>query len=113
MNPIADWPWDVVFNYCEAALWGVFAACLAVGLRRTQPALRRIRGSAAVGFALFAVSDLIEVHTGAWWRPPGLLVLKAACVVALFACARHYFRSKKTRESNSKGEPPNGNRCVE
>gem|GEM_PF-3089523 len=46
---------------------------------------RWTRGSAAasVFLALFGVSDFVEVHTGAWWRPWWLLAWKGDCIFAL------------------------------
>ena len=55
-------------NYIEAGLW------LIIGLLFLVCALRgrcncRAAGLAAITFALFGVSDVVEVQTGAWWRP--------------------------------------------
>ena len=38
---------------------------------------------AAIAFILFAVSDAVEIATGAWWRPWWLFAWKATCVVIL------------------------------
>lgn len=45
-------------------------------------------------FIAFAVSDIIEAHTGAWWRPLWLLGLKSACVLALVSCYVRYKQIK-------------------
>lgn len=37
----------------------------------------------------FGVSDIIELQTGAWWRPWWLLLLKAACLLS-FAQTGYY-----------------------
>jgi len=79
----------VIFNRSEAALWLLISAVIVV-----HAVARRLRGAsvsrhqtiAALAFAVFAVSDLIECHTGAWWRPWWLLVLKASCVLTLVFC---------------------------
>jgi hypothetical protein len=74
------------FNLSEAALW--FACAMAVGVasRRSATGARRNAWLAVVAFIAFGVSDLIEIQTGAWWRPWWLFVLKAACVLVLVGC---------------------------
>lgn len=71
------------FNVVEA----VFCASLAVFVAwhyRTRTGRLRFWSWLTAGFLLlFAVSDAIEVQTGAWWRPPSLLVFKAVCVLGI------------------------------
>jgi hypothetical protein len=38
---------------------------------------------AAVTFLVFAGSELVEMKTGAWWRPVWLMVWKGACIAIL------------------------------
>ena len=45
---------------------------------------------AVVALFWFGISDFIEARTGAWYRPPGLLLWKAACVAALLHCLFRY-----------------------
>lgn len=68
------------YNAFEVLLWGAFALeCVRrMLLRKSRPVQS---GIAAAAFFLFAVSDWIEIDTGAWWRPWWLLLIKAACVV--------------------------------
>jgi len=70
------------FNYSEAILWFVVAVVLFIKSRRAEPMRRKLARIVSVAFAVFAVTDLIEVQTGAWWRPWWLFALKAACVLA-------------------------------
>ncbi len=77
---------ETVFNACEAALWLVFAAVVAVRYRRAEARRRRWSWLTASFFALFGVSDVLEIRTGAWWRPPGLLVFKGVCLIGLIWC---------------------------
>jgi hypothetical protein len=42
-------------------------------------------------FAFFGLSDLVEVTTGAWWRPWWLLAWKAACLLGLIAIGLHHW----------------------
>jgi len=77
-----------LFNYLESILWFAFALVLALQAYRqpgSQP-WRPVALVAAMACVLFGVSDVIEAHTGAWWHPPGLLLLKVACVLTLVAC---------------------------
>ena len=58
----------VTANYVEAALWAAMGTGFVVHALRT----RSSSGTsivAAVAFFLFAVSDVVETRTGAWWRP--------------------------------------------
>jgi hypothetical protein len=89
---------ETIFNGCEATLWLVFAVIVAVRFRNSEIGIRRTARIMAVFFVLFAASDVIEMQTGAWWRPPGLLILKGACLVGLtwsFVVLRHRVHAKK------------------
>jgi hypothetical protein len=77
---------ESVFNACEAALWLIFAVVVAVRFRDAPVAARRTARVMALFFVLFSVSDLIEIETGAWWRPPALLVFKGVCLIGLTWC---------------------------
>ena len=75
-------------NFVESLLW--FGLAIALLVRRPRrPGMR----SGAVWFVLFGVSDLIEMHTGAWWQPLELFLLKAGCVVGLAAAFGAYRRT--------------------
>jgi hypothetical protein len=75
-----------VFNGLEALLWSVLAVVVAVRFRKSDAGMRRLSRMTAALLAAFAVSDVIEMHTGAWWRPVGLLILKGVCVAGLTGC---------------------------
>ena len=75
-----------VFNGLEALLWSVLAVVIAVRFRKSDAGLRQLSSITAALLAAFAVSDVVEMQTGAWWRPVGLLVLKGACVAGLTCC---------------------------
>ena len=70
-----------IFNGLEAALWMGLAVWL---LLRSDPHTTAFR-RAAWFFALFAfgLSDVVEVYTGAFWRPWWLLVWKGACLTSI------------------------------
>ena len=75
-----------IFNAVEAAWWFLVSMVVAVRGGRMCGFTIRTRVVAALLLAAFGVSDLVEMQTGAWWRPPGLLFLKAVCVGGLIAC---------------------------
>jgi hypothetical protein len=77
-------------NLIEAGLWLTIGAGFA--LSALAPARRGSKMLAALAFALFGLTDVVEHRTGAWWRPWWLLVLKAGCIVALLVLLIHYRR---------------------
>jgi len=82
MDPLA------IFNLCEAFLWFFIAAFFFFRAASGNGLVGKKKVFAALGVILvfFGASDLIEMKTGAWWRPEGLLALKAACVIGLVLC---------------------------
>lgn len=96
---LAALTFDQLFNLGEGLLW--LAIGLVIGIRtlRSKDG-KRIGCGAAVSFALFGVSDFIEMRTGAWYSPWSLLALKAACVVSLLA---HFiaYRKRQGRKATS------------
>ena len=70
-------------NQSEAALWILVAAAFAWYAWGQTGVGRQRCWFAAATFLLFGISDLVEIRTGAWWRPWWLFVWKAACVVAM------------------------------
>jgi hypothetical protein len=71
------------FNVFEAGLWATFAWLTAVFGSRVGGMTPRLRASLSASFLAFGISDLIECSTGAWWRPPGLLVYKGLCLLGI------------------------------
>ncbi len=49
---------------------------------------------------LFGVSDVIEFFTGAWWKPPALIVFKAVCVTGIVFCGMQLRGPKSAGESD-------------
>jgi hypothetical protein len=89
----------VLCNRIEAALWIVIAIAMAIAAWRRRHA-RRDCAIAAIAFALFGLSDIVETHTGAWWRPWWLLAWKAACLVAVLCLLRRHL-TRRTPASES------------
>jgi len=92
-----------ISNYIEAGLWisiGVGFAIAAVrrkGIAYTGSGRSKCR-IAAVHFILFGLSDLVEAHTGAWYRPLWLLLWKGACLVGFSILLLLYFREHRARK---------------
>ena len=74
--------YDRIYNLIEIGLWAVIGMVFLV--RALRPEFRRLKLAAAATFIIFAVSEVIELDTGAWWRPWWLFALKAGCVVCMF-----------------------------
>lgn len=94
------------FNAFESILWLVIAITLLLLIRSRPPMKGRLL-LAALGFFAFSGTDMVEMQTGAWWKPWWLFVWKAACVILLLSVGIYHYRSTKTatdpealRESN-------------
>jgi len=96
---ISDLDASTLFNSVEAGWWFLMAVLVLAAGRRFRGTTFRLRLVLALFFALFGLSDVIEVQTGAWWRPLGLLILKGVCVAGLLACSAIVFRNRKHRNS--------------
>src|SRR5262249_43373006 len=87
-----------ISNYIEAGLWCLIGLGLGTGVIRGATLVGWRRTAAAAVFVLFGISDLIEARTGAWYRPLGLLLLKAACLAVILwllgAELRHRHKSR-------------------
>jgi hypothetical protein len=81
-------------NLAEAILWLVIALIFAIVAFRTQGAKSNVI-LACIAFALFGISDLFEIGTGAWWRPFELLALKAGCIVVFVTLLGDYYWNKR------------------
>lgn len=89
-----DWLIEDSFNALEALFWMALAIFLIVRSRPTIPQRRVLRISALL-LVFFAVSDVVEIRTGAWWSPWWLLLWKTLCVLGLLGCAWHLGRSDR------------------
>ncbi len=89
-------PLHRVFNQFEAGFWFLIAVLLLLLYRRRLP--RPWVWLLPLTFAVFGVSDVIEVQTGAWWRPWWLLVVKASCIVVFLVALRAHLRHVKAKK---------------
>jgi hypothetical protein len=96
-----DWDLHQFGNAIEAGFW-VLAGFGVVAATVRRPALRARGLFTAFVLISFGCSDLVEIRTGAWWRPWWLLAWKAACVVALVMLAvDHWRRNRCNRRAAS------------
>lgn len=93
-------------NIIEAFFWmaiGVGFGCCGVYLKMRKHDGRQILAlSAAITLVVFGFTDLVEAHTGAWWRPWPLLLWKGLCIISLLILFILYRRDKR-RTSQTDG----------
>jgi hypothetical protein len=97
MTAVID-PTFVLSNHIEAGLWTVIGIGMAIGAVYQRGVVRRDCIVAAITFAIFGASDLVEATTGAWWRPWWLLLWKAACLFAFLVLIIRYVRRRSQRQ---------------
>lgn len=89
-----------IFNYVEAGFWAVIGLGFLIAHLQKKPHTLL----PALLFVAFGVTDVIEVRTGAWWRPWWLAVAKCACPAALGLCLfAHYRRTAKNPRPGREG----------
>ena len=80
-------------NYIEAGLWSVFAlGFLGYSYKRDSPIAKRKNQITSLLFLLFGISDIVEVQTGAWWKPWWLFIWKTSCVLGFIVCFWHFLK---------------------
>ncbi len=83
-------------NYVEAAVWMLVGALFGAFAIIRHGLIRRRCALACAVFLLFGLSDVVEVRTGAWWRPWWLFCWKALCVLAMIGLLlEHLHRRRK------------------
>jgi len=93
-------------NYCEAGLWWLVAAAVAIASRKWSRAARADARTWIIVLLVFGASDLVEAHTGAWWRPWWLLAWKGGCLlVMLVLLARYLSRGRGRGRGSGAGDP--------
>ena len=83
-----------IFNLIEAGLWISFGVALQLVSRKLEVKHRRVAYVGVAALVAFGISDIIEIYTGAWWKPIWLLLLKAACIVVFIGCCVYYLKNK-------------------
>ena len=93
-------------NYAECCLWCAIGVGFGIAAFRLSGKSRRDACIALVTFILFGVSDYVEAHTGAWWRPWWLLVWKGLCIlVLLILYVRYRQRRAAVHDATMPPEP--------
>jgi hypothetical protein len=94
-----------VGNAVEAVVWFILAVVVFVaGARHAD--IRRNAWTASAALVLFGFSDLVEIRTGAWWRPWWLLVWKGSCIAAFIVLLWIWSRRRKADAVTADCEPP-------
>ncbi|MDF3130036.1 hypothetical protein P0Y35_12585 [Kiritimatiellaeota bacterium B1221] len=83
----------IFFNLGEACLW--FFMALFVFRQMRKGGRVQTLGITGVTLVIFGLSDLIELQTGAWWRPWELLAMKGFCLITFLGCYLSDRYSKK------------------
>ena len=81
-------------NYIESGFGGVLGVGFMIHAARCDAARRRANAVLAITLVLFALSDVVEVRTGAWWRPWWLLAWKASCLCVMAVITFRYYRGR-------------------
>ncbi len=84
-----------VFNGLEAALWLVLAIGCGAASLRSPDRYRTTLLLAAAGFAVFGVSDVLEILTSHAGMPWWLWAIKILCVLCLAGCYLGYRRIRQ------------------
>ena len=96
--------YTVAYNAFEVVLWFLIGMeCLRRGI--SGEARRTPAFVASIAFVLFALSDAVEIMTGAWWEPWWLFVWKAVCVVTLLALLLESRLTMKRRAASDAAAP--------
>ncbi|MFY9256156.1 MAG: hypothetical protein WAO83_22060 [Fuerstiella sp.] len=88
------------FNAFETVLWTLLAVyCIVSAIQIPERRIRLL--FAALAFLAFAGSEIMEMQTGAWWRPIWLLIWKAACITILIVLGIDHFRWHRKNSEES------------
>lgn len=85
-------------NAVEAAVWIIIGLCL---FFRSKKAAATGQGKdyLVLGalFVAFGLSDVVEAHSGAWWKPWWLLAWKIFNAIGLLYCAGKRYLAERIR----------------
>ena len=97
-------PTDIhgIGNAIEALVWWVLGVCMLMAAL-ARPIERNQCLLTAIALVLFGCSDIVEISTGAWWRPWWLLTWKGACVLILCRQWNAHRRRSKMAAGGAEG----------
>lgn len=89
-------------NSVEAVIWVSIGFLLLVGLRKgVVNSSKTDVVVLSILFVMFGGSDVVEVFSGAWWRPWWLLVWKTLnAIVLLLLAGKLYLAERMNRRGN-------------
>ena len=85
------------FNALGALFWLGLAIVLLARHDRLSERSRRVNAVAVPALVAFAATDIIEIVTGSWFQPLGLLVLNALCIGVLLPCL--WYSARQARQA--------------
>lgn len=91
-------------NQLEASVWFLVALVCLFKAPRDNSNVAWLGIVAAAAFVLFGVSDIVEIQTGAWWRPWWLLAWKAGCVLTFVWL---WWKTRQVACSEAENDPKN------
>jgi glycerol-3-phosphate acyltransferase PlsY len=94
------------FNVIEAGIWVTLATRFLLYALRRPTSLKKAFLVFSTTLFLFGLSDVIETQTGAWYRPWGLFLMKAICVILILGCLIIFFRNRSECERVMNEKPP-------
>ena len=92
-------------NSVEAAVWISIGLLLLAGSKKAAVNSSR-KGVVALSilFVTFGISDVVEVYSGAWWRPWWLLIWKTLNAIGLLCfTGKLYIAERAGGHRNEKG----------
>jgi hypothetical protein len=84
-NHIEFYIWLVVGIVCFLLYWKKAKFCSSILL---------------LTFMAFGISDLVEMRTGAWYRPWWLLIWKATCIMAILFIIRYLYKLNHKKDND-------------
>jgi len=93
------------FNVIEAGIWFALATWFLFLAVRRKTSLKKSFLIFSLTLFVFGISDIIETQTGAWYKPFGLFLLKAICVMLIAGCVCVFFRNRAECEQVMNGRP--------
>ncbi len=83
-----------IFNMVEGTLW-ILISFIFFRQRRHLKSNQDLALACMISFALFGLSDFIEIYTRAWYQPIYLLLLKSVCVTTFLIVFAVYTNRKR------------------
>lgn len=88
------------FNLLEAIFWftlSLFCFFLWSFKKKSNSVQKKYPLLLSLIIFIFGITDLIEIKSGAWWRPIWLLLLKSICLIGIIVVfvKWRYFRNFK------------------